>query len=298
MRLMYFVLILFVVNTFCYSQNSTYKIIISKGDVTFSEEGKKWQRINTGMSFNNDIIIKTTGKHLLVIVDNKGHNKEIKSDGVYSLAELFNSIKGGKSSELLKKFGDYITEQIMNSGKKQSTLPGTVFRSTDIISNVTPNNTFFINDKVKLSWNKFNNESEYYIVITDTFDEKIYTKSISDTFLTINNDEVNLSPGNTYFWTVFVDNNRSLKSDEFYFKIHSKEISEEIINTKADLLLENPDMEDEIYGNIILAKFYEENKMYSDAIDTYIKIINKEPEIEELKNLYYEFLNKIYNWGG
>jgi len=288
-----FVFVLFVcVSSF--AQEELFKVLINKGKNSV-DHGKP---IFTGSKiFKGQVITVSSGGYIGLIYKN-GRSMELKVPGDYAADNLEKNALASSGS-LSKKYADLVvnemtktSEGITDDRKKNMKVTGSVERGDeDGILLISPKNTDHLGGQMNLKWRKDAASSGGYVIkIKDMFDEPIKSFTTTDTSLTVNLSDLDLKA----------------TKKSFIVSVESKDVKAKVAPTgKLVKVLEGKKAEDlhkelamvkeeagdeSALSKIILATFCEQNKLYLEAIHYYEQAMQLEPQIEEYRFAYENFL--------
>jgi len=271
--------------TFSYAQQQNCKVIISKGAVQYQVyDIPEWTDVTSGTEIIMDCNVKIGTRSSLIIMDDNGTTLQLNKPGTYKLKELLQS-RNKKNSNQLLKFGRYIKEQLF-SNKSDKSLPGAVERSLYLVNLLRPLEGKFINPEVNFSWTSLNENSVYTFYLLDSYGTNIYTTQLSDTLLKLNLQNLGLITDQIYSWYVTADVD-SIISKERYIILSTDAGKIEYSKYEKEFLEENKELDS--FSFLMLALYFQQNDVVDKAEEYFKKAIEKDPDIDEYKELYNMF---------
>lgn len=166
---------------------------------------------------------------------------------------------------------------------------GSVERGTEAsISLLSPKETFVLSAPVLLKWSPIKDATGYVVVISNLFEETLITQESNETSAIVDLSKIKPAEQKNLLWSVYVKGKPSVKSSvntlKFYPEAKSAELSKEVAELKKDLPQQSA------LNKVVLATFYEQNKLMLNAMENYEEATVMEPEVEDYKALYGKFL--------
>ena len=274
-------------------QETLFKTLASKGTcmVQRGVDPDEYSGLKTGVKlFENDKIIITGDNSYLGLVSSDGKSLELTKGGVYSVNDLHQKLAESKSG-LAAMYLEYLVSDMSKTDERANAnmkFTGSVERSikNDGIILFLPHSTMVANTKAMVNWYPKEAHDSYTISITNLFDEEIFTKNTSRTSETIDFASMELSPEEVY--KIQVKSNDSAESSvvtlnvpaEAKLQRFAKEVEEIKAQTPANTAIQN----------MVLAKYYDANELYLNAIPFYRAAVEMEPEVKEYRDAYNSFL--------
>ncbi len=279
-------------SAFVIAQENVFTVIALKGKVSLkAANAGDWKILNVGDKLNSGDKVKLAAKDYLGIAHVKGKTMELKTEGTYDVNELSAKIKK-ESGTLTKNFTKYLVSEMVVSGNKSKnmTMLGAVVRSlANNIKLTVPLKNNLLNPIINASWTNLGSGKKYVFRLINPSGKTIYMDMISDTSFTLDLNSFNLQKDLTYKWFIFGADNSTIVSDTASFIWLSenkyKPISDSLAQLKADF-----EDEEALLNQLIIASFFEQNKLYDEAIKVYEKIIQQAPDIDMFKQRYINFL--------
>ncbi len=273
-------------------QETLFKTLASKGTcmVQRGVDPDEYTGLKTGVKlFENDKIIITGDNSYLGLVSSEGKSLELTKGGVYSVNELNQKLANSEGG-LAAKYLEYLVSDMSKTNEKANAnmkFTGSVERSikNDGIILFLPQSTMVANAEAMVNWYPKEKHDTYTISITNLFDEEVFNKNTSATRETIDFASLGLSSEEVYKIQIKSGDDASsvvtLKVPaETKLQRYSKEIEEIMAQTPANSAIQN----------MVLAKYYDSNKLYLNAIPFYIAALEMEPEVREYRDAYNSFL--------
>ena len=282
-----------------FAQEEMFKVLASKGTnkiITVGTNETKPLLIGKRL-FKGDKIILSEGCYL-GLAHKSGKTIELKKSGTFEVAKLASEVLT-QNSTLGKKYVDYVVnemtaqnEDMAKNRHKYMAVTGSVERGLESIKLIAPASnikSFVITAPTTIRWNKLADVNMYEVKIFNLFDEPISTLQTPDTLITIDLATLNKTNANeVQVFKVVSKANPEIKSTDLALNYIGGEKGIKIKKDIADLKKEMP--EDNALSRLVMASFYEENKMYLDAMESYMGAMKLQPDVEDYKVLYGQFL--------
>lgn len=266
---------------------NTYKVQYVKGNIT-----KNKKNIKIGSILETTDLIEIDKDSKIIMISKKEIIIRCEKSGIYSIAKL-EALSNTKNSNVSKEFAQSIlnelneSEDLLASGNINNNMQtlGAVERSTTnklyFYDNVS---TYVIDETYKFTWN-YTDSVTFNIKNIDG--DILYEKSTTENNIIVNLNDIGLESGICHFFSISQGNNIS---EEYCIY---KMTSNELIIFKQDYtdIVSNMNLDNSI-DYLILAKFYEKNKMIDKACYNYEKAINLDTS-SLYKVLYKNYLLNI-----
>jgi hypothetical protein len=277
------------------SQNEVFKVIASKGSISLIQDNNVTSSVFVGRKIlKNDKIIVGDNSYL-GLVNSNGKTLELKNKGVYNVSKL-NSELSTQNSTTSKKYSDYIIgefnkpkqEDLTKNRYKNMVVTGSVERGQNQIKTFTPSTSTSLDTCVLIKWELVDGIENYIIIVTNLFGDVIFIKNVigNSTYINLDNKQDNI-----YVWTIYSQNNLSVKSESNSIMLLSYFSAYELKNKELEIK-KSFDGNKSALNNIILAYFYEDNKLILDAMKQYEEAILIEPSVDDYKIMYGQFLER------
>lgn len=271
-----------------------------KGDAKL-KKGSSWEKLSSGDDLKISDQIKLENGSTVKLAHKSGKEVSVDKSGFYSVAKLAAKAKTGKGSasqklanSLLDELSD--SDDMLASGNindNMSTL-GAVerafnnkFTSASIVASL-PRSTYSLDNSMKFTWYPMEGAKSYKFVIKNGLDEVIYEKETNQTEIIVDLAASKLAEDECSYWSI---KSGEYASEEFCIFRMSSEQSESIKNELGTLQSEL-DLSSSM-DNLILAKFYADNKIVNEATEFFEKAIEIDPEVDAYKVMYAKYLLSI-----
>lgn len=273
-----------------FAQQSVFQIILNKGDNTYGS-GSQFSLVLLGGSLSgNDIIKVTEGGYVALLHDSSGSSIELNKKGNYTVQELEQKIKD-QSHSILAKYGKFLMDRLNpeNEGNQNLNITGAVERGDAGLINVyLPKIADVFGNELIISWQPTDVVKDYIVRIKDKLDETITEIHVNGTKYKLKLDHSPVKDEKMMIINVRAKDNNSLFSKDYGIKrlsdYQSQPIREEFAKLKkmAD--------SDNTLNKLIIASFFEKNKLLADAIIYYDQALAITPDPDGFNKLYDNFL--------
>jgi hypothetical protein len=277
-------------STLAIGQDYTFKVLANKGGNEV-KAGDSWLPIKTGSALKAEDVIKIASNAYLGLVHHTGKPLEVKEANTYKVADLASKITAGSS--VVTKYTDFILSSNSAEAKKNRlSATGAVHRDvskSSIQLHLPENqNSAIYNSSAVISWEGTQTPGPYVLIFKNMFDDEVSRVETAETSYTLD-----------------FQNPKFAKEDKILVQVTSKADAKEVskqhlikklsvvdhdnIKKTLDQIL-NEVSEPTALNKLILAGFYEENKLLIDAITAYEEAIRLAPDVPSYKEAYDEFL--------
>jgi tetratricopeptide (TPR) repeat protein len=274
------------------AQDYAFKVMANKGSNEV-KSGSVWQALKTGDKLNKQDELKVAENSYVALVHSSGKPIELKESKTYSIADLAAKVSPGAS--VVSKYTDFILSSNSAEAKKNRlSATGSVVRALDGDINVLlPPSQFgdTFNPLVYIKW-ETKVAGPYEVVAKNMFGDELMKIETPENAIQINRNDPKFK--NEDILIEVRSNGDKKKTDKSYLL---RRLSSERQNLIKKLIAElGEDIQQETALNkFIMAGFYEENKLFVDAIGAYEEAIKLAPDVPTYKEAYEEYLlrNKL-----
>ncbi|MCB0493785.1 MAG: hypothetical protein KDC93_15375 [Cyclobacteriaceae bacterium] len=280
--------------TVAFGQDYAFKVLANKG-TNEVKSGDSWQAIKTGSSLNTTDEVRLSENAYLGLIHKTGKPLEVKKAGPYKVADLAAQVQGGGTS-VLNKYTDFILSSNSAEAKKNRlSATGAVHRGLEDIKVYLPENQYsgVFSKKAVINWSAEKGGAPYIVTFKNMFDDELMKVETPETSIEVNLADPKLTNESAILIEVRSKADPNVKSEQHLIKKLSAAEQERV--TKALSEIKGVVGEETALNKFIMAGFYEENKLYVDAITAYEEAIKMAPDVASYKEAYDEFLlrNKL-----
>lgn len=304
----------FTIMTLVISQSfAEVKVIAKKGNVSYKNSSKKdWIGLKFNDMLKEEDQIKIGKKSFVLLYFENQKTIELSKPGNFSLMELKKSIT--KSSVLSNQCAVFLMSRLSCSrtptdnkleGRAKSS-PGLIersvvldcvprmkeskFKSSDLHHLVLnyPKTSYIIEPETEFSWTSVPEIKEYIFRLIDSDGEIVISKKTNDNKIVIKLSELKVKPGNCYFWEVSTGEE---VSDSYCISFMSVDDLKKLNDSAQLVLNENPDLSPAA-KEFIVAGFYAEKNIVSEAMKHFRQSIKLEPMADGFKAIYANYLSQ------
>lgn len=275
------------------AQTEVFKVLASRGNNTLSDGSK----VFAGKKLMPNDVIKLADNSYLGLIHNSGRTLELKTPGTYKVSELSAQVLA-KNTSVTKKYSDYVVGELTKSDngdihanyQKNMKVTGSVERavSTASITACLPKNSSIIENVNTINWYRNPKATSYTVEIQDFFDDVLVSKETTDTVFTFDVNSIKMPKDNIL--KVKVKANGGLESMEYVLKAFIPSKNPDIFADKNAISKEFS--EESALSYLMKASFYAQNNLFLDAKKSFESAIRLEPEVQEYKDAYRNFLAK------
>lgn len=278
-----------------FGQNtSVFKVFANKGQ-TEVKSGETRQPLKTGSNLKDtDVIILGENSYVALVHSASGSPKELKQAGTYAVKDLTTGIKTGAS--VMSKYTEFILSSNSAEAKRNRlSATGAVHRGLDDIKVFLPEqpNTKVFNNSATIKWETKSGEAGPFIVrLENMFGDLLMEQETAEQQIVLDlaNPKLSAEPD----IMVKVRSKAESRTSSREYIIHRLKDNAQVQKIKTELS-EFDLSEETALNKFILAGFYEEHKLFIDAIAAYEDAIRLAPDVDSYKEAYEEFLlrNKL-----
>lgn len=284
----FLVMIGFLISSLAFGQDYAFRVLANKG-ANEVKVGDTWQAIKTGASLKVGDELKVAENGYVGLVYKTGKPIEIKQPGSHKVSELANSM--GTGTSVLNQYVDFVlTSNSAEARKNRMSATGAVHRGEPVAINVLlplNDNANVYNNSVVISWETAE-AGPFQVILRDMFEEEKMRVETPENSVEINLADPKFGAETAILVEVKSKADPKSKSET---KLIKKLSPDEMKRVKKSLdEITSQVKEESALNEFILAGFYEENKLYIDAIAAYERAIKLAPDVPSYKEAYEEFL--------
>jgi hypothetical protein len=278
-----------------FAQDYTFKVMANKG-TNEVKSGDAWQSVKTGDRLKSGDELKISENSYVALVHATGKPVEIRQSGNYKVNDLASKVGAGAS--VLNKYTDFILSSNSAEAKKNRlSATGAVHRGLSDIKVFLPENQYsdIFNKSLIVNWESVKGVGPYVVIVKNMFDEELVKLETPENYVVIDRTDPKLANDEALLIEVKSKADAKSKSEQHLVKKLSIARQESVKKMIDEM---GSDMKEETALNkFILAGFYEENKLFIDAITAYEQAIKLAPDVPTYREAYEEFLlrNKLKN---
>ncbi|MCA6379586.1 MAG: hypothetical protein IM606_06445 [Cytophagales bacterium] len=278
-----------------FAQDYTFKVMANKG-TNEVKSGDAWQSVKTGDRLKSGDELKISENSYVALVHATGKPVELRQSGNYKINDLASKVGAGAS--VLNKYTDFILSSNSAEAKKNRlSATGAVHRGLSDIKVFLPENQYsdIFNKSLIVNWESVKGVGPYVVIVKNMFDEELVKLETPENFVVIDRTDPKLANDEALLIEVKSKADAKSKSEQHLVKKLSIARQESVKKMIDEM---GSDMKEETALNkFILAGFYEENKLFIDAITAYEQAIKLAPDVPTYREAYEEFLlrNKLKN---
>ena len=268
-----------------------FKVLANKG-TNEVKSGDTWVAVKTGVALRKDDELKLSENSYVGLVSSTGKPLELKSSGSYKVVDLLSKVQAGSSS-VLNKYTDFILSSNSAEAKKNRlSATGAVSRKVDqntviFVSLPENNNADVFGSTAVINWN-VKTGGPFVVTFRNMFDDVLKTIETPEKTTHVDLSAPEFAEAPVIMMEVSLKSDGKVKSKQYIFK---KMAGAQADKVKKDLNEFSSQVTEETALNkFILAGFYEEKKLYIDAIAAYEQAIKMAPDVPSYKEAYEEFL--------
>jgi len=280
-----------------YAQDEIFKVLASSGSNKVQAQGATdWKPLFFGKKLLKGDKIIIADKGYLGLVFKNGKSIEIKKPGTYEVSKLAAEV-AKQNASVNTKYTDFLAGEMGKTGNddmarnryKYMAVTGSVKRdvgSIPVFVDSITNAAKVLGNEVLIKWEPEAHTKVYVVQLTNLFGDVISTKETSESSIILNIDS---KKEKMYIATIASKEDANIKNEiriSYPSNDEALELNKQLNELKAQL------PEETALNKLILASFYEDNKLYPEAMQTYETAIRLEPAVEDYKIAYNQFLER------
>jgi len=267
-----------------FAQDYVFRVMLNKGSNTYGSGGK-WEKVVTGTKLNGDQAVKVGQDSYIALLHSSGVTMELKEPGEYKIADLDQKVAGNQST-LMQKYAKYIMNNITDENQSRLSATGAVKRSIYNIKVYMPEFGEYFGKEQTFDWADIEGVDGFVVTIKDKFDDEIMKKETAESEITFDFSDPKLKNEELIVVYFDVKGEENESSDGFGLK-PLKDDRLITVKSEVEALKDELNNEETPLKHLILASYFEENSLFSDAITHYKKAVKLSPEVKEM---YEDFL--------
>jgi hypothetical protein len=276
------------------TQNYAFRVLASKGNTTVTRDSNSWKALKAGGQLTKDDKIRLADDSFLGLVHANGRTLELKTPGTYAVSELIARMGTGSSS-INQRYVDFVINEMTKDDREDVTknrhrnmgIEGKVERG-DGLQLLIPEETIVISANSMVKWYPAGQTGTYMLTVKDMFGEILYAATTPDTALLIDFSTSKFtSDDNLFTVEVALKESAAMASRPYGVrKLSGAEATTLQKNIQSIIAGE----EESSLVKLFQAMYYEENKLYLDAVNSYEQAIRMQPGVDDYKRAYRQFL--------
>jgi len=268
------------------AQDFAFRVMATKG-ANEVKSGDTWQPIKGFMQIKATDEIKVVDNGYLGLMHAKGSSLEVRQAGVYKVADLSQKVAGGSS--LMNKYADFMLSNNAEGKKNKLSATGAVHRGFGLDVYLPENqyaDIFF--DKITVKWQPAKTGGPYVVTVTDMFGEELAKQEPQEAQAQFDLSRPEFAKQDNLLVVVYAKSDPANQSDSYLVKRLSKAHREAVQKSLVDL--NSGFQEDNALKHFVLASYFEEQKLFIDAIGEYELAVKMAPDVDAYKEAYEDFL--------
>lgn len=268
-------------------QDYAFKVMTNKGSNEV-KSGDSWQVVKPGSSLKSGDELKISENSYLGLMHATGKPVELRQAGNYKVADLAAKVSGGSS--VMNKYADFILSSNAEGKKNKLSATGAVHRGLEEIKLYMPDNTFadVFNQVAIINWEAPAGRGPFVVVFKNMFDEELTKIETAEHTAQINLGTPEFANESAILVEVKSKADGKSTSKQHLIKKMNTTQSDKVKKEITDLG-EGATGESAL-SKYILSGFYEEKKLYIDAVTAYQQAIKLAPDVPMYKEYYEDFL--------
>jgi hypothetical protein len=260
-----------------FGQEYAFKVLVNKGKNEV-KSGAGWEPVKVGASLKSPDELRVSENSYVGLIHASGKPMEVKSAGKYKVADL--SAKIGTGSSVLNKYTDFILSSNSPAKKNNLSATGAVHRGLGKIKVYLPQSSSYVyGDTVTIEWEKDKTIAPPYVVMFNSiFGDELYKIETSENTVTINLQDKAFSAENDVTVQVFSKKDKK-DSDAHTLRKFSRNDKDKITSSYREVAAQTS--ANTGFNKFIRAGYFEQNKLFADAVTAFRQAIKLEPAFKE-----------------
>jgi hypothetical protein len=265
-----------------------FKVLVNKGKNEVKSGSGGWQPIKTGATLKAGDEVKLTDNAYLGLIHSSGKPVEVKKAGNYKVETLEKGIQSGTS--VLNKYTDFV---LSSNTQKQNKLSatGAVHRGLHTVKIFLPKSeaAFIFGDNLVLNWGSEGKGVNYVVNLKSVFGDDLGVRETTDTTMTFNLADKSFINEDNIIIEIFPKGEPNKRPDPPYMVKKLSPADKQRIKVQLNEIAPLT-TEETALNKIILAGFYEQNKLLIDANAAYMDAMKLAPDVQQIREDYQSFL--------
>ncbi|MCU0428417.1 MAG: hypothetical protein MUF42_00470 [Cytophagaceae bacterium] len=290
-RLIYLLLVLFAGAAM--AQDEMFRVLASKGSNKLQNTGvAEWKPLFVGKKLLKGDKITIGENGYIGLAHKSGKTIELRKAGTYEVAKLAGEVNTQNASAQ-KKYVDYLANEAKKNENndmardryKYMQATGSVERPVGYLGLWALDKDTVVSGNIFLRWDK-KHQGPFVIKVTNFFEDAIFEAETNESTFQLNLDS---KIEKTYKVTVSEKGNPENKSEITVFFLDAFK-AENVRKQAAEL--QSVLGGESALNKIVLASFYEDQRLYMDAMRLYEEALKLEPGVEDYQIAYGQFLSR------
>jgi hypothetical protein len=221
-----------------------------------------------------------------------GKTIELKKPGTYEVSKLSTEV-AAQNASTASKYANYLAGEMGKTGGedmaknryKYMSVTGSVERGSGVAI-VAPKKVDALSNQLLVGWNPEPGDNTYVVEVTNLFGDVISKTETKETSTLINLD---YKKDKNYVTKVSLKNNPNYVGEisiQYVPSDKSMDLNKQLTELKTSL------GEETALNKLILASFYEDNKLFLEAKQSYEEAVKIQPDVDDFKLAYNQFLER------
>ena len=285
------------------AQSFEFRVLANKGQNTVKAKGSDtWKPVKTGSTLFAGSEVKVSSGGYLGLMHKSGKTMEIKTATTHKIDELSKSILT-KGSSVASQYGEFLLAKMNKGGDgdvsasklNNLNVTGAVSRATGDDAEIQiflPKTSKILGfDDTRIKWKELDSVDGYKLTVDNLFSETIAEKAVDNNVYDLSQLGVNIEEQGGLFLRVMSKGETKASSSAHAVELITGSKREEILN-KLTALKGDLTNDDVSLNKLILAIFYEENKLFLHAFSCYHEVLEEYPEVDFYKSAYLSFVER------
>lgn len=281
-----------LVASFASAQDYAFKVLATKG-ANEVKSGTDWIPLKTGASLRASDELKISENAYVGLVHSKGTPLELKQAGNYPVKKLDEDVKNKPATGVLNKYTDFILSSNSAENKKDRlSATGAVERTTETyaIRLLLPENQYsgIFNSQAIVTWDGSKASGPYVVTVKNMFDDELVKFDTPETSFKIDLNDPHYAKENAILVEVCSKADpKQISKQHLIKRLAPPEQATVKKKLEADM---SSATEQTALNKYLLAGFYEQNKLFIDALTAYKEAIQLAPDVPTYQEGLDEFL--------
>lgn len=272
------------------ADTTSFHLVVNKGRVQYREQAKSgWYTLTSKDTIDANSTIRIEKFSYVLIKSDQGF-LEFNIKGTYNLSEYLKYLT--PQSPLIKKYEQLVHDSLTLPAKQgalyKKELLDVKTDSRDLLS-MYPPPTIIYDDKVTLRWRPMD-KNIYVIKMFHSEYSTYFLRELSGDHVTVDMTASNFPTDRCIYWTVGIKGSEYVSKPKCVYILNILESSNIVL--PAYEMEQTFNLERSAYHNLIMAFFYESERVQHKAELHYEKAWSLSNDCPRYKQLYYDFLER------
>lgn len=276
-----------------WAQDDHFEVIVSQGDNYVRSGQNEWEKIKIGTGIFSGGELKVSASGYVALLFGKGKLVELKhaQPKTYKFEELVDLVPKEEKA-LVTQFLNYLLSKMAPESRETNRmeydeLMGATERGSEEIALFMDINANLYNTDAVIRWEPPTSAGGYVVTLKHIFEDVIRIIETEKPYFELDFNDEAIKGKSIVIINVSLKNDMETTSGDYAIQRMDEadaEISIKLKELESGLDAESP------FSHLIIAEFFEQNKLLLDALTRYEYAIRQSPGVDYFRDAYREFL--------